>query len=100
MNIKTMRMIENRILVLPDEPETMKGGMVLPENYIPVSTRGVVVAVGKGKYSTKGVRIPPEVSVGDRVMFSIYMDLPGMSRVINGKKHVFMRDSDCEAIVG
>lgn len=63
--------VNDRVLVKKDEPETTSsGGIVIPDMSIEKTTRGVVVAVGPGKYSEKTAQlIPMTVNVGDVVMF-------------------------------
>jgi chaperonin GroES len=48
------------------------GGIVLPENAKDKPREGTVVAVGAGKIRDDGSRIAPQVTAGDRVIFSSY----------------------------
>ncbi len=53
---------------------TSKGGIIVPEEaqYPGEEQEGFVVAVGPGRISKKGVRIPVEAEVGDRVLLRRY----------------------------
>lgn len=65
--------IDNRIVIKRDpEESTTKGGIVLPDTSKEKKTRGTVLAVGPGRVSNDGTRVPPQVKVGDRVLFAIY----------------------------
>jgi len=68
MNI---RPLSNHVIIKPDKEEkTTTSGIVLPESADKKKQRrGVVIAVGPGKYNESGNRIPPEVKTGDKVIF-------------------------------
>ncbi len=71
--IKTI--LEDRILVKPDEPlGKTPGGILLPDTAKAQPRSGVVVAAGPGKRcdTTPGVRHPMTVRVGDNVLFTSY----------------------------
>ncbi|OGC11103.1 co-chaperone GroES [candidate division WOR-1 bacterium RIFOXYA12_FULL_52_29] len=52
----------------PEEIKT-KSGIVLPETAKEKPSEGTVVAVGTGRYEN-GQKVPPEVKVGDKVLYS------------------------------
>ncbi len=64
----------NRIVVEPssEETEMSAGGIYIPDTAKEKPQEGVVVAVGPGKLSDDGKRIPMEVGVGDKVVYSKY----------------------------
>ena len=70
----TFKPLSNHLFIEPiEEDKTTKSGIVLPdtaEKEKPI--RGKVVAVGPGKVSEKGERIPMSVKVGDVVLFKKY----------------------------
>ncbi|MBI2036833.1 MAG: co-chaperone GroES [Candidatus Liptonbacteria bacterium] len=80
-----------------EEEKTTKSGIVLPdsaEKEKPV--RGTVIAVGPGKVSEKGERIPMSVKVGDAVLFKKY----GPDEIeIDGKKYLVGEESDILAVI-
>jgi len=59
-------------LVVRREPheKVTEGGIVIPgDARCDIAAYGQVVAVGSGRTTRKGVTIPPEVAVGDRVAY-------------------------------
>jgi chaperonin GroES len=66
-----LKPVNDRVIVRKDEPETMtKGGIVIPDAAQEKATRGVVLAVGPGKYAEKtGVFIPTTITVGTKILF-------------------------------
>lgn len=59
------------IRVLEQEEKTA-GGIFLPDTAKEKPSQGEVMAVGSGKVQENGMRIPLEVSVGDKIIFSKY----------------------------
>ncbi len=86
----------DRILVKPDpEEETTPGGIVLPDTAQEKPQKGTVVAVGEGALTEDGTRLPIEVKVGDRVIYSKY----GGTEVRDGdEEYVILREDDIYAI--
>jgi len=64
----------NRIVVEPQEGDDQMsaGGIYIPDTAKEKPQEGVVVAIGPGRLSDEGKRIPMEVSVGDTVVYSKY----------------------------
>lgn len=62
----------NRVLVRRSKPQTVKGGILLPETSKEKPKEGEVIAVGPGKYDDNGSLKPVELKVGDKVLFSNY----------------------------
>jgi chaperonin GroES len=93
-----IRPINDRILVLRIEGnQKTAGGIIIPDTAKEKPQEGEVVAVGPGKVADDGKRTPPEVKVGDRVLFSKYA---GTEIKIDDVEHVFMREDDILAIMG
>jgi len=70
VNIKPL---EDRILVLPLEAEqTTASGLVIPDTAKEKPQEGEVVATGPGRIDDNGNRVPLDVSVGDKVIYSKY----------------------------
>ena len=76
--------------------ETTASGIVLPDTAKEKPQEGKVAAVGSGALKD-GERIPLEVKVGDRVLFSKYA---GTEVKYDGKELLIMRESDILAILG
>ena len=96
-NIQKIRPLADRIVVIPQEAETTtKGGIVLPgtaEKDKPM--QGEVVAVGDGKWYD-GKKQPPEVKVGDKILFGKYS---GTSVKLDDKELLVMREEDVMGVV-
>ena len=59
-----MRVILDRILVLPDAPDSKVGNLVIPDAVQEKASKGVIVQVGDGT-STE----PMRAKEGDRILF-------------------------------
>jgi chaperonin GroES len=70
VNIKPL---EDRILVQPLEAEqTTASGLVIPDTAKEKPQEGEVVATGPGRIDDNGNRVPLDVAVGDKVIYSKY----------------------------
>lgn len=79
-----------------DREEKTKSGIVLPDTAKEKPQEGEVLAVGSGKIGDDGKRIPAEVKVGDRVVYSKY---GGTEVKIDGVEYLILKESDILAIV-
>ncbi len=70
----TFKPLGNRIVVEPMEEDAQMsaGGIYIPDTAKEKPQEGTVVAVGPGKLSDDGKRIPMELGVGDTVVYSKY----------------------------
>ena len=69
----TIKPLEDRILVQPLEAEqTTASGLVIPDTAKEKPQEGEVLAVGPGRVDDNGNRVPLDVSVGDKVIYSKY----------------------------
>ena len=90
--------LNDRVLVIRTEDENRtKGGIIIPDTAREKPQKGKVVAVGPGKMGDNGSRIPLDVKVGDKVIFSKYA---GNEIKIDDIEHVFMKETDILAVVG
>jgi len=92
-----IRPLQDRIIVKRiKEEEKTKGGLFIPETAKEKPSEGQIVAVGKGKILENGTLLPPDVKVGDRILFSRY----GGSEVkIEGEEHLIMREDDILGVI-
>ncbi len=74
-----------------------KGGIVLPDTAKEKPQEGEVKAVGTGKVLENGQKLPLEVKVGDRIIFSKYS---GTEVKIDGEEFLILSERDVLAIVG
>lgn len=88
--------LADRVVVKPvQKEETTKGGIYIPDNAKEKPQEGEIVAVGPGKMNDDGQRIPVEVKVGDRVIYSKY---GGSEIKIDDIEMMILRESDILAI--
>ena len=65
--------LEDRIVVRPGESEeTTASGLVIPDTAKEKPQEGEVVATGPGRIDDNGNRVPLDVAVGDKVIYSKY----------------------------
>ncbi len=84
--------LADRVVVKPIEREEVtKGGIVLPDTAKEKPQEGEVVAVGHGRVSDDGKRIPMNVKVGDIVIYAKY---GGAEIKIEDEELVILRESD------
>ena len=68
-----IRPLRDRVLVKRiEEPETLKGGIIIPDTAKEKSQEGEVVAIGTGKILENGSVLALEVKEGDRILFGKY----------------------------
>jgi chaperonin GroES len=95
--VPTIRPLEDRLLVKPEESEEKtSGGIYLPDTAKEKPTQGSVIAVGPGKISKAGARSPMSVKAGDRVLFSRYA---GTEIKIGGEEYRIINESEVLAII-
>ena len=65
--------LEDRIVVQASEAETTTAsGIVIPDTAKEKPQEGTVLAVGPGRIDDHGNRVPLDVAVGDKVIYSKY----------------------------
>jgi chaperonin GroES len=88
--------LADRLVVKPTEKEEKtKGGIYLPDTAKEKPQEGEIVAVGPGKMTDEGKRIPMEVKVGDKVIYSKY---GGSEIKIDDIEMIILRESDILAV--
>ena len=95
MNI---RPLHDRVIIERDDTESKSaGGIVLTGSAAEKSTRGKVIAVGKGRILDNGTVHPLDVKQGDTVIFSEGYNTK--TEKVEGKEVLIMSESDILAIV-
>lgn len=90
--------LADRVVVSPlEEEEQMRGGLYIPDTAKEKPQSGKIVAVGPGKLSEEGVRIEPDVSVGQTVLYGKYS---GTEVTVEGEDYLILRESDILAVLG
>lgn len=88
--------LADRVVVKAIEQEEMtRGGIVLPDTAKEKPQEGEVLAVGSGRLLDNGERVPLEVKVGDRVVYSKY---GGTEIKLDGEEYIILRESDILAV--
>ncbi len=91
-----LRPLEDRVVVKPSEEEQMTAsGIVIPDTAKEKPTEGEVVAAGPGKFED-GQRVPMDVKVGDKVIYSKY---GGNEYKVEGVEYVILSARDIYAVV-
>jgi chaperonin GroES len=93
MNIKPLG--DRVVIKVLDKEEKTKGGIVLPDTAKEKPQKGEVIAVGTGEI-IDGKKVPLEVKVGDKVIFSKYA---GTEVKIDDEEYLILRQSDILAIL-
>ena len=84
--------LADRVLVKPIEKEEMtKSGIYLPDTAKEKPQEGKVMAVGPGKVTDDGKRIPMDLKVGDRVIYAKY---GGTEIKVDDVEMMILRESD------
>ena len=84
--------LADRMVVKPIEREEVtKGGIVLPDTAKEKPQEGEVLAVGPGRMSDDGVRIPMDIKKGDIVLYSKY---GGTEVKVEDEELIILRESD------
>jgi chaperonin GroES len=88
----------DRVVIEREESEAVTaGGILLPDSAKDKPACGKIVAIGDGRLLKNGTRIPLQVKVGDRVIFSSYA---GDTFKLGDDELVLMREEDILAIIG
>jgi chaperonin GroES len=89
--------LEDRIVVKAIEAETTTAsGLVIPDTAKEKPQEGEVLAVGDGRFDDQGNRIPVDVKVGDKVIYSKY---GGTEVKYGGEEYLVLSARDVLAVV-
>jgi chaperonin GroES len=92
-----LKPLEDRIVVKPLEAEQVTAsGLVIPDTAKEKPQEGEVLAVGPGRVDDSGKRIPLDVSVGDKVLYSKY---GGTEVKYSGEEYLVLSARDVLAII-
>ena len=93
-----IRPLHDRLLVRRiEQPEQVRGGIVIPDTAKEKPQEAEVVAVGPGKLDEEGRRRPMDVRPGDRVLIGKYA---GADVKIGEEDLVILREEDVLALIG
>ncbi len=87
-----LKPLADRVVVRPiEQEEVTKGGIVLPDTAKEKPQEGEVIAVGPGRLSEGGKRMPMDVKVGDIVIYAKY---GGTEIKIEDEELMILREGD------
>jgi chaperonin GroES len=93
----SIKPLEDRIVVKTLEAEqTTASGLVIPDSAKEKPQEGEVLAVGPGRVDDNGKRVPLDVAVGDKVIYSKY---GGTEVKYDGEEYLILSARDILAIV-
>ncbi len=86
----------DRVMVKQDPgEEKTRSGIVLPDSAKEKPQEGTVVAVGMGRILDNGQKVPLEVKVGDKIIYSKY---GGTEVKIDDEEYIFLQERDILAV--
>ena len=92
-----LKPLEDRIVVQASEgDQTTASGLVIPDTAKEKPQEGSVIAVGPGRFED-GTRVPLDVKVGDKVIYSKY---GGTEVKVDGDEYLILSARDVLAILG
>ena len=92
-----LKPLEDRIVVQPSEEEnTTSSGIVIPDTAKEKPQEGEVMAVGPGRFED-GQRVPMDVKVGDKVIYSKY---GGTEVKVEDDEYLILSARDVLAVIG
>jgi len=93
-----LKPLGDRVLVeiIEEAEQKTAGGLYVPDTAKEKSQRGKVIAVGSGKMTDDGKRIPMDIKEGDTVYFAKY---GGTEVSLEGKNYSLLSERDVLAIV-
>jgi len=93
----TVKPLDDRVVVKAVSEEKTVSGIVIPDTASKEKPqKGKVVAVGPGKLTDQGTRLPMDVNVGDTVLFTKY----GPTEIeLEGEEILILNQSDVLAVL-
>ena len=96
--VRKIQPLGNRVVLKAIEgQEVSKGGIILPDTAKEKPQEGEVIAVGPGRMTDDGKRIPIDLKAGDKVLFSKY---GGTEIKDAGIEYIVIEDNQILAKVG
>jgi len=92
-----IRPLHDRIVVKrQEEREVKKGGIIIPDTAKEKPQEGKVIAVGSGRVSDAGKKVPLDVKAGDKILFGKYS---GSEVKLEDEEYLIMKEEDVLAIL-
>jgi chaperonin GroES len=92
-----LRPLHDRIIVQRlDEGEQQIGGIIIPDSAKEKPQQGKVLAVGDGRMTDEGRRIPLDVLPDDLILFGKYS---GQEITLDGTEHLIVKADEVLAVI-
>jgi len=92
-----VRPLHDRIIVQRlDEGEQQIGGIIIPDSAKEKPQQGRVLAVGDGRMTDEGKRIPLDVHAGNLILFGKYS---GQEIKLDGTEYLIVKEDEVLAII-
>jgi len=79
-----------------EETEEMRGGLYIPDTAKEKPQQGTVLAVGPGRITDEGAKLPMDIKEGDTILYGKYS---GTEVTVDGDELLIIRESDVLAII-
>ena len=97
MNSMNVRPLHDRIIVQRlDEGEQQIGGIIIPDSAKEKPMQGKVLAVGAGRMTDDGKRIPLDVVAGNVILFGKYS---GQEIKLDGLEYLIVKEDEVLAVI-
>src|SRR2546427_3175260 len=80
-----------------DEEDEKHGSLIIPDTAKEKPQEGTIIAVGTGKVTDDGKKLPLAVKEGDRILFGKYS---GNEVRLGGEEYLIMKEEDVLGILG
>ena len=93
-----LRPLHDRVLVRRlEEQDEKRGSIIIPDTAKEKPQEGQVIAVGTGRVTEDGKKLPLALKEGDRILFGKYS---GSEVKLDGQEYLIMKEEDVLGIVG
>ncbi len=93
----SLKPLGDRVVIMPTpKEEQTKSGIFLPDTAKEKPQEGKIIAVGSGRLTEKGDRIPMELQEGMKVLYAKYA---GTEFKVDGEEYLILSEKDVLAIV-
>jgi len=87
-----LRPLHDRVLIRRlEEQDSKRGSIIIPDSAKEKPQEGKVIAVGTGRVTEDGKKLPLAVKEGDRILFGKYS---GSEVTLGGQEYLIMKEED------
>ncbi len=93
-----IRPLHDRVILrrITDSETKTAGGLFIPDTAKEKPQQGEVIAIGSGKIKDDGARVPPDVKVGDLILFGKYTK---QEVTVEGEEFLILREDEVLAVI-